>query len=508
MKRFPETIFRPKSRANRGRNPLRLIAVAVVILSAFLLFWKIGSYPISPSIYEGLTGSIALQLLEGDEETITRIWKKPVLDQPGGGTGVGAGANNLFLIYPTALLVKYFPGGDGYTVLRIVPIIYGVLSVWLLYLLVGRLINRPAGLVAAFLLATSSWSLVYSRLGVDLSATVFFSLLCFYVFSVIDQWDNPWGYVILGGLAALATYFYLPARIVFPLIIFAMFLRKLTERTYLQSRSGYLIIMAAAFTACLYLQGGNLLTYFRHNVPGSFYLWKMRPRADGGGVLMYSLRDIFLQFTRYNAGTRVIVYERGPYFDPISRYAFLIGSIWAIIRVRRPGYRFLLLWAVAGLAPMLLTYPQFRRAVLFNPAFVSLAAVGIYDTSNLIFAWSGRARNYLSTALISAVIITAGYLNLGNYFGNYAAAAENPENVFDRREKGRREVIELMEYGSVYTDLYPAELGWPETLEYERKRLKTDYGAKTMNTDQAIQDFGDGEPPCVLYLRSGLVEKK
>jgi hypothetical protein len=264
----------------------------------------------------------------------------------------------------------------------------------------------------------------------------------------------------------------------------------------------------AAFTACLYVQGGNLLTYFRNNVPGSFYFWRMRPGTDTGELLRQSLTAVFQQFIRYNANARFAVYERGPYFDPLSRYAFLAGLIWAVIRIKRPGYRFLLIWAAAGLAPMFLTFSHFRRALLFNPAFVSLAAVGINDSFNLLFAWTGRARNYLSAGLIVAVIIPAGYLNLENYFGNYSAAAANPENEFVRRENGRLKVIELMEHGQVYTDLYPAEDGWYQTLEYEQKRRKARYGIKTMQTAQAIAAFEDGESPCALYLRSGVVEKK
>lgn len=480
----------------------------VIVLSAILLFWKIGSYPISPSIYEGLTGLTVLKVLEGDEAKIAQIWEKPIRNQPGSATGVGSGAETPFLVYPTAFLVKFFPGGDGYTVLRVVPIICGVLSVGLLGLLLRRFFTPRAGVIAAFLLAVSPWALVYTRLASDLSLTVFFALLCFYLFAAIDRPDNPMGYIVLGGLASLATYLYAPARIVFPVIVVAMLLRVIGEKGYRRSHYQYLILLAAALAAGLYLQGGNLMTYFQQNVPRTFYFWRMRPGAVPEELFRQSLSDIWEQFIRYSPESKVIVYERGPYFDPISRWAFIFGLAWAIIRIRRPGYRFLLIWAVAGLAPMILTFSHLRRALLFNPAFISLAAVGIDDSLRLLTSRTGRFRNCLSGGLIAALLFPAAYLNLANYFGGYAAAASDQNHHLVRREEGRLQVIELMADCRVYTDLYSPEYGWMQAFEYEQKRLGLKDRVKLCPTAQARHGFEDSPPPCALYLKSGLILKK
>jgi hypothetical protein len=481
---------------------------SVVALAAFLLVWKLGSYPIGPSAYEGLTGLTVLKVLEGDQGKINQIWEKPIRNQPGSATGVASGSETPFLVYPTALLVKFFPGGDGYTVLRAIPILSGVLSVGLLGLLLRRLFNRRVALMGAFLLAVSCWSLIYTRLVSDLSLTVFFALLCFYIFAAIDRPDNPIGYIVLGGLVSLATYLYAPARIVFPVLAAAMLLRILGEKGYRRSHYQYLILLAAAFVAGLYLQGGNLLTYFQQNVPRTFYFWRMRPGAYSEELFRQSLSSIWEQFIHYVPESEVIVYERGPYFDPISRWAFFLGMFWAVIRIRRPGYRFLLIWAAASLAPMLLTFSHLRRALLFNPAFISLAAVGLGDSIRLLTSWSGRFRGYLSGVLTAALLLPIAYLNLENYFGDYAAAASNPNHPLVRREAGRRKVIELMTDYRVYTDLYSPEYGWMQTFEYEQKRRGLSGRVKLLPPAQARRDFESCPPPCALYLNSGLTLKE
>ncbi len=484
----------------------RLILVGVIALAAILRIWKIGSYPIGPSIYEGLTGLSVLKILEGDQGKIEQIWSKPIRNQPGSATGVGSGAETPFLVYPTAFLVRLFPGGDGYTVLRVVPILAGVFSVGLLGLLLRRLFNRRVALIGAFLLSVSCWSLVYTRLASDLSLTVFFALFCFYLFVAADRPNNPIGYILLGGLASLATYLYAPARIVFPAIAVSMLLRIAGEREYRRSHYQYLILLSAAFIGGLYLQGGNLMTFFRQNVPRSFYFWS-QPGADPGELFCQCLRDAWRQFVALPNCSKAIVYERGPYFDPVIRASFFAGLVWAVVRIRRPGYRFLLIWLIAGLAPMILTFSSFRRALLFNPVFVSLAAVGIDDTLRLLTDWTGRLRRLLIIVLTLAVLLPSAYLNMADYFGNYAAVASDSNHPLITREAGRRKIIGLMAKYLVYTDLYSPELGWKETMEYEQKRRGLSNRVKLLSAERAREAFESSPPPSALYVNSEVTLK-
>jgi len=63
-----------------------------------------------------------------------------------------------FLLHPWILIF-----GDSEAAVRSLPVLYGVLAVLLVYAVAARLYSRQVGLVAAFLLATSSFYIFYSQ---------------------------------------------------------------------------------------------------------------------------------------------------------------------------------------------------------------------------------------------------------------------------------------------------------------------------------------------------------
>ncbi len=486
---------------------MKFLAFITVILAGILLFWKINTYPITPAIYEGLCGLSVLKVIDGDKDQIGKIWHKPIRTQPGGGSGVGSGESDPFLIYPTAWIVKLLGTDDNYFSLRLVSIFYGILGVGLLYLLAARLFNPGIGLISAFILATSSWALTYSRVCLDLSATVFFVLLCFYFFAVIDRPDNPLGYIILGGLISLATYFYLPARIVAPVVVVAMLLRMLGEKGYFKTHYQYFVLLLIFFLVGLHLQKGNFKTYFQQNIPRSFYAWKMKPEAQLNTLLMSNIALYRDHATKWG-WRQGEVYERDAAFDPVTRYCFLIGMIWLLAKIKKHRYRFLLLWTLAALLPMLLTYAHFRRAILFAPAMYTVAGVGIYNTVYYMTIWMGRARGHIKTFIILAILLPIAYLNITHYFGLYAATIKNPQNTYVRRRDQRKKLLELMKKNIVYTNLYRSELGWIQSIEYEEKRLGLKSRCVRLPQDKARQAFEKDKGHCALYLNTGELKTK
>ena len=88
------------------------------------------------------------------------------------------GREGLFLNLQ-ALSVAAF-GHDEFA-LRFPAAIFGILTVWGLYSLGAELLSVPAGLVAAFFLATSFWHLDFSRLGLRAIAAPFFLVWALYL---------------------------------------------------------------------------------------------------------------------------------------------------------------------------------------------------------------------------------------------------------------------------------------------------------------------------------------
>lgn len=483
------------------------MALIIVVLSAVLLFYRINRYPISLSIYEGLNGLTALKLNEGDRQTIERIWEKPIRNQAGCSAGIASADNNIFFIYPTTLFVKLLGSHCGYLSLRITSIIYGILSVWFIYLVAHRLFNHAVGLISAFLLATSSWALAYCRISLDLSATGFFILFCLYLFLIIDRPDNPIGYVILGFIIGLATYFYIPSRTVFPIIVLAMILNMVIKRGYFKSHYQYFLLLLAGFYLSLIIQGGGLKTYFITNVPSSFGFWSKSQRM--GALLMRNIISIFNKlFFSWGWNDSIIAERRGS-FDLISGCSFFIGLVWALWNIKKSQYRLMIIWVFSLLLPMILTTGEARRAILAAIPIYIIAAIGIYNVVNFITYKLKLGRTAIMVILILAIILPAGYLNVDNYFGLYEKAYRDENNKFVKARNMRNELIGLMKKSKVYTDLWRAEYGWPQSVEYDARRIG--YGMdryRLLSAEEARKEFEKSSPPAALYLKNGEIEAK
>src|SRR5205085_4162966 len=98
---------------------------------------------------------------------------------------------------------------------RLGSAVAGTLTVWLTYLFVGKAVNRTVGLVSAFLLATSPWHILHSRVGWEVIGVPFVIALCLtflYVGLERPRW-LPLAFVF----GALGLYTYQPGRVFFPL---------------------------------------------------------------------------------------------------------------------------------------------------------------------------------------------------------------------------------------------------------------------------------------------------
>ena len=95
----------------------------------------------------------------------------------------------------------------------------GTLTVWLTYLFVGKAVNRPVGLIAAFLLATSPWHLTQSRVGWEIISVPFATALCL-TFLYLGL-ERPRWLPLAFVFGALGMYTYQPGRVFFPLFCLA-----------------------------------------------------------------------------------------------------------------------------------------------------------------------------------------------------------------------------------------------------------------------------------------------
>lgn len=124
-------------------------------------------------------------------------------------------------VYMIAASMKIFGYSDF--AVRFPSALFGTLTVFVTYLLVRKLWKgkgRVYGLVAAFLLAVSPWSILFSRAGYGSNIAVFFSLAGVY-FALLG-FRRGWFFPLSAVLFVLSIWSYHSSRIFVPLILFGL----------------------------------------------------------------------------------------------------------------------------------------------------------------------------------------------------------------------------------------------------------------------------------------------
>ena len=184
----------------------KYLILAILILAFALRFWKLDTYP-ALNADEASIGYDAYSLIQTGRDQHGNSW--PIHFQsfndykPGG------------YVYMVLSFVKLF-GLNEWSV-RIPSAFLGVLSVYVLYLLVLELkIKNPE--IAAGFLAISPWHLHFSRGGWEVNVATFFILVGVYLFLKFVN-SNKWFYLSLSFLAfVFSLYTYHSARLITPLL--------------------------------------------------------------------------------------------------------------------------------------------------------------------------------------------------------------------------------------------------------------------------------------------------
>lgn len=187
----------------------KYILIIILLLAAVLRFWRLDSYP-AFNADEAALGYNAYSLIQTGKDEHGNGW--PIHFQsfndfkPGG---------YVYLILP---FVKLF-GLNEWSV-RIPGAFLGVLSIYVVYLLVNRLFknNNNISLISAFFLAISPWHIHFSRGGWEVNVATFFITLGVYLFlRFVDI--KKFSYLAFSFLAfGISLYTYHSARLIIPLL--------------------------------------------------------------------------------------------------------------------------------------------------------------------------------------------------------------------------------------------------------------------------------------------------
>jgi uncharacterized membrane protein (DUF2068 family) len=358
-----------------------LAAVAILLIAAFLRFYRLNVVPPGLNFDEAGDAVAATDVLKGSPYLFWRI---------GGGKEP---------FWPYLLALSFLLGGPTPFVLRLTAALTGLLTVAATYaatrfLFAGEGEGRArwlAGLVALGL-ATSYWHLSFSRLGLRVITMPLFLALCTaFLWKGVRDGGRRW-FLLSGLLLGGSLYTYTGARL-WPLAIAAFFLldwllARGSEQAMIKRYRRPLTDMALVALAV----ASPLLAYFIFN-PADFLARAsatsfINPQVSHGLPLITLLEAALKTFGAFGftADNNWLLNLPGrSIFSPFDATLFWIGVLISCLRLRRPAYLFTLVWWAGMLAPAIVApaeTPHYLRTLGAAPAayiFPALTLVALAE---------------------------------------------------------------------------------------------------------------------------------
>lgn len=427
--------FRSRVKALSVFQPLLLL---ILLVAFFLRVFRLWEVPPGLWLDEGFYGLDALRFLQHPSFTF-------FFPQNGG-------REPLFIYFQSLALGLW---GAHSWVLRVVPVIAGVLTVALVYRLGVTLFarhkqSRAIGLVSAAALAVSYWHVSFSRLGMRVILLPLFGTLTMWLFWRAWESRRRRDFAFCGVALGFTLYTYLAARVL-PLvlvifIVLALILlwvdRRGRARSTLETLTPraalvYLgIILAVAFLVSL-----PLLSYLAFNpadLLGRTDSVSLTPEniAQSGGPDDMPLTQALAENTVRVAGMFFVSGDLNPRhnlparpaLDWLTALGFVVGLGIAIVRLRREWvYALVLLWLAAMLLPSVLSTeaPHFLRTLGALPPLMLLVADGLTQV------WQKFLPRRSLTWLVLLVLVIGGVGTFRDYFITWANLPALTQEAFD-----------------------------------------------------------------------------
>ncbi len=397
------------------------VLVAILLFAFVVRFTNIENIPVGLYPDEAANGIDALQALESGDFK---------LFYP-----ANYGREGLF-INIQAFFISLI--GNTVTGLKFASILFGTLSVWGIYLLGRELFQRKgAGLIAAFMLATSYWAINFSRIGFRAIMTTFLLTFSFY-FLFRGLRTHKWRDFLFSGLIfGLGLHTYIAFRVAPLILILLLPALLLSYEKFLKRfwKHGLVFALGAFITAA------PMLSYFFITHPEDFasrssHISIFAPEINKGDILGTLGKTFSLSLIKYNFwGDQNWRHNYAPYpvLDPFVGTFFLAGFLavlWRTITLiglrlrendrdlRLVRYTFLLASFFVMLIPEFLTdegLPHALRSIGTQmPVFLmaTIPAFWLYEKAR-------RSLPGTKLALVSLLICTLGLsavFNLTKYF--------------------------------------------------------------------------------------------
>ncbi|MDO8551528.1 MAG: glycosyltransferase family 39 protein [bacterium] len=326
---------------------------------------------------------------------------------------------NPVMIYSVVPSLAIF--GLSETSVRLIPSAYGIITIFLLFLLSKKLFGPNIALPAAFFLAISPWHAHLSRVALEgLSPFIFFAVLSLYLFLV---GLNNKKYMFLSFFFwGITTYTYFPARLFVPLFLAGtIFTFKIYQKPKILKTS-LLIFFIITLPLVLHLLTGDGLSRWNQV---SVFSSNLAP-----GIVLANIIKLYL-----NHFTPDFLFQLGDADSPgqgIKRHSvmglgelywfqlpLLLISVYYLFKKRNlPEIKILFLWLIIYPLGSVFTDasgPQATRSFIGVIPFQIMSALGLWQ----LFLWLKRIPTKDYQVLIKQVFVVCfllvSFLSLKNF---------------------------------------------------------------------------------------------
>lgn len=186
----------------------KTLLIGILVLASFLRLWQLGSVPPSPDWDEAALGYNAFSILETGKDEYGNFL--PVVLRSFGDYKPALYA------YLTIPFIKVL--GLNVIAVRLPAALIGIVTVYLVYLLVRQLSSRrELALMAAFLLAVSPWHIQFSRVAFESGVGVTCNILMVLFF--LKGLKNPRMMIFSAMSGGIALYVYQSEKVFTPLLL-------------------------------------------------------------------------------------------------------------------------------------------------------------------------------------------------------------------------------------------------------------------------------------------------
>lgn len=341
---------------------------------------------------------------------------------------------------------------------RITPIVYGTLTILLLYFLAKELFDKKVALISSFFLAISPWHIQLTRASFESSFSVLWVLLGLLL--LVKGLKKPWLWVLSVIPFAISVYTYNSARIFTPLIIIAfgiIYFKKVIPHVKQIVVSGLLFVGLMAPIILSIFTGEAAARYKLVSVTDEKGLIprieQQRNLSTYPKVITNLIHNRYTYVGYYSI--RNYVSHFAPDFLFISGAGhkqhhpqkvgemFLIQApfvIWGIVQLIRKKNKYnglLFAWLLLTFVPVSLTndsIPHALRTVIAAPIYQIFTAVGIVELFNLL---KGK-RLIVASLMLGIATIISFYLYYHHLIVDY------PRLYSQAWQYGYKQVVEYI----------------------------------------------------------------